>query len=469
MWLIIQNEWRFVGRTRVLSVISAVFSLVLLLSVMMGIMENREQRDRYETAKKHLREQWENQDEMSPHTAAHYGTYIFKPTNLLTSIDEGVNSVTGNVLRIEGHAQNEIVHSEASQMQVISKFGKLKCSMLLKYILPLILIFLAFNAINREKQTARLKLLVLQGQEPSKLIFAKMLSVWLYGIVLLIVTIVVYTLINLSSINGDIMLRTALLFLSYALYYFILCALTIYLSIRWKNTNIALTTMLGVWILWTVFLPHILMSSVEKWYELPSREEFKTGMDDDRAQGIDGHNPFDERRKELEEKVLAEYGVDSLSQLPINFDGILMQSDEDYGNQVWDKHFGELNNIFSRQKKSYQMGGLLSPFISLQNASMGFAASDNVHHQEFLVQTENYRRTFIKALNDKHAFGGSTTGDWGWTASRDFFNSMNNFQFQATKISDVFPSYLLDLVFLFLWTILASVMVFFGTKKMSVL
>lgn len=38
--------------------------------------------------------------------------------------------------------------------------------------------------------------------------------------------------------------------------------------------------------------------------------------------------------------------------------------------------------------------------IQIQNASMGFAARDNLHHQEFLLQVEHYRRDFIKQLND---------------------------------------------------------------------
>ena len=49
-------------------------------------------------------------------------------------MDSGVNDITGNVLKLEGHVQNEIVYSEASQSLTISKFGKLKSSLLLQYI-----------------------------------------------------------------------------------------------------------------------------------------------------------------------------------------------------------------------------------------------------------------------------------------------------------------------------------------------
>ena len=83
---------------------------------------------------------------MNPHRAAHYGSYAFKPINILNSMDGGVNDITGNVLKLEGHVQNEIVYSEASQSLTISKFGKLKSSLLLQYVIPLLLIFLSIGS-----------------------------------------------------------------------------------------------------------------------------------------------------------------------------------------------------------------------------------------------------------------------------------------------------------------------------------
>ncbi len=227
--------------------------------------------------------------------------------------------------------------------------------------------------------------------------------------------------------------------------------------------------MLGLWMIWTIFLPNILMSSVEKWHELPSRDSFKIAMTEDRSKGIDGHNPSDERAKALEINTLKKYGVDSLSQLPINFDGLRMQADEDYGNIVWDKHFGELRNILAQQKQSYQLGGIVNPFIALQNASMGFAGNDNLHHQEFLVQVENYRRDFIKVLNDEHAYGGSENGDWGWKADNEFFKSVEDFEHQPIALATVLPNYTWNLGVLAFWGLLAGGLLLFGTKKMRIL
>lgn len=468
MWKIIKNEWYALYRNKGFLGISLGFVFVLVMSVLLGSQQSSEQMQRYELAQSQLRQQWENIDAMNPHSAAHYGTYVFKPSNLLSSLDEGVNSVTGNVLRVEGHVQNEIVHSEASQMQSVSKFGKLKSSLLLQYILPLLLLFLAFHSVSSEKQSGRLRLLVLQGAKPSSLVWAKTWSVWFYGMALLSLTVLVYVLLNINSVNTEIISRTIFFYFSYALYYFIISGLTVLFSAQWQNATAALTSMLGIWILWTIFLPNVLLSTIEKWHELPSRNEFQTAMKDDRAKGIDGHNPSDERAIELEQETLLEYGVDSLSQLPINFDGLRMQADEEYGNQVWDKHFGHLGQVLAQQKKTYQLAGFFNPFISLQNASMGFSASDNLHHQEFLVQVENYRRNLIKTLNDKHAFGGSLTGDWGWKADNEFFKSIPDYKHQPIALISVLSNYLSDLLLLTAWALLVGLFLIFRTKNIQI-
>ncbi len=468
MWQVIKNEWRFLTRNRTLAGISIGFVGVLLLTVYLGNLQTQKQTQRYQSAQEHLRTQWESIEEMNPHGAAHYGTYVFKPTNLLSSIDEGVNSITGNVLRVEGHVQNEIVYSEASQMQAISKFGKLKSSLLLQYIIPILLIFIAFRSVSTEKRSGRFKMLSLQGASNSKIIVSKAVSVWMYGIGLLLLVVMTYVLLNLRNIESDHVKRTLLLILSYSLYYFTLTGLTVYLSARLNRTSLALTSMLGLWIVWTIFFPNIMMSSLEKWHDLPSREAFSTAMKEDRSKGLDGHNPADERKKELENSVLKEYKVDSLAQLPINFDGLLMQEDEEYGNKVWDKHFGNLREVLAQQKQSYQLGGIFNPFISLQNASMGLAGNDNLHHQEFLVQVENFRRVFIKSLNDKHAYGGSKTGDWGWKADNEFFKSVADFKYQPASLSFVLSNYIIDLLLLAFWSLLTAALLFFGLKKMQI-
>jgi ABC-2 type transport system permease protein len=188
-------------------------------------------------------------------------------------------------------------------------------------------------------------------------------------------------------------------------------------------------------------------------------------MKEERSKGIDGHNPHDARREKLKKKYLKLYEVDSLKNLPINFDGIVMQEDEEYGNMVWDKHFGKNYKILQKQKVFYQISGILNPFAALQSTSMGFSGTDMVHHLDFLRKSEDYRRDLIKALNDKHAYGGAKTGDWGWTVDSTFFKSVDDFSYSTPKISNYFFNYAIDFLSLFWWAIFATILIRFRTNK----
>ena len=460
---IILNEWKFLFRNRAIVYMTIVFTLSLVAIVWTGVIQNNNQKKNQLSAQKHVRNQWDNLKPMNPHRAAHYGSYVFKPVSILNSVDEGVNSITGNVLKLEGHVQNEIVYSEASQSISISKFGKLKSSLVLQYVIPLFLIFLVYSSISSERETGRLKLLIFQGIPLSRLVFLKSISMWLYGVFLLFITILIQTL--LSNIDLDTFQRLLFIFLTYSSYYYIICCLTAYLSSIFKNNTSALSSILATWIIWTIFLPKIWGNAVEKIYPLPSRQNFKSMMKEDRSKGIDGHNPSDQRREQLKNKYLVKYNVDSLKQLPINFDGIVMQEDEEYGNRVWDKHFGNNYSIFQKQKRMYQVSGLFNPFSSLQNLSMGLSGNDMIHHLDFLKKSEDYRRYLIKSLNNEHAFGGSKTGNWKWTVDNTFFRSVEKFDYKTPKIEGQISHYLIDILFLLLWIIITTELIRRYTNK----
>ena len=129
-------------------------------------------------------------------------------------------------------------------------------------------------------------------------------------------------------------------------------------------------------------------------------------------------------------ETLLKYNVDSLSQLPINFSGILLQADEEYGNKVWDKHFGHVYSQLKNQKRNYQLSGFINPFASLQSLSMGSCGTDLIHHLDFLSKAEIYRRYFVKALNDEYTTV-STDGENAYLSNNSFFKSINDFNYKG--------------------------------------
>ena len=465
---IIINEWIGYFRNKLFLYVGVFFCFFLCLVAFLGIIQNNKLNTEQELAHEHIRSQWDEMEASNPHSAAHYGTYAFKPVSVLNSIDEGINSVTGNVLRLEGHRQNDIVFSEASQSLMISKFGKLKPSLIFQFIIPLLLIFFSFNTYMSERNSGRLKLMLVQGASLRKVVFSKVLSIWFIGLFLLLITLFFQLLFNFNNLNSDVFTRLFILFLSYSLYYLILINITVLLSVIFKSSTAALSLTVLTWVFWTIFFPTIMGNTTEKLSPLPTRIEFKEAMSEDRSKGIDGHNPRGERRDALEKATLEKYNVDKLEDLPINFSGIVMQEDEEYGNMVWDKHFGDLYTQLEKQKSNYQLSGLINPFASLQNLSMGSSGSDMFHYLDFLTKAESYRRIFIKTLNDEYAFGGSKTGERGWKATNEFFRSVKDFKYELPTFFSLYSKYLIDVIIILFWVFFTTFSLYFFTRKITI-
>ena len=101
MIVIILNEWKILVRNRSIVYVSLIFILSILSLAWMSNLQSENQSKAQAAAEKHIRSQWDNLEPMNPHRAAHYGVYVFKPISILNSLDDGVSSITGNVLKLE--------------------------------------------------------------------------------------------------------------------------------------------------------------------------------------------------------------------------------------------------------------------------------------------------------------------------------------------------------------------------------
>ena len=144
------NEWKWFLRNSLLRTLAGIFGVSLIVVTWFGLIQSQMQLDAQGEAHEHIRAQWDEMEPSNPHSAPHFGSYAFKPTSVLSGVDEGINGSTGNVIRLEGHTQNEAMFSEAFQSQILSKFGKLKPSLLFQFLIPLLLLFLSFDTYPRE-------------------------------------------------------------------------------------------------------------------------------------------------------------------------------------------------------------------------------------------------------------------------------------------------------------------------------
>lgn len=464
---ILFNEWKNLLITPGMQIAAFVLMVALGFTAWAGLEEYRVVAQMEGEAKIHLRQQWESMGPSNPHSAAHFGTYVFKKNHALTAFDEGANSYVGRTLYLEGHRQNELVQSDAAQGDVLSRFGKLRPALILQIILPLLLLLFAFQSVRSERDADRLRLLLVQGVSYSKLLYGKLWSLWIPGMGFVLLTLGIQ--MGLLGFSGPLVGRALLLAFGYGLFYWIVIALALWLSSKTVKSYTALSWLLGIWIVWVIFYPKVTYSVAGILYPLPDRVEFSASMKEDRSALLDGHNPEEEALKVLEDSVLHAYGVTSKEELPINFDGLLMQADEEFGNRVWDKHFGELYDQMQKQKSLVQWASLPNPFGNLQSLSMGAAGTDNFHQVDFLREAEDYRRVFIRTLNERHAYGGSKTGDWGYKEDQEFFNSIADFQYAEPSFPDLIRQQTPSLILLLVWIGLLAIGIYRVQPKLSAL
>lgn len=447
--------------------IALIITLILLaIATVTGINQYQKATQQYETSKSTERNVWETQDEKNPHSAAHYGTYAFKPKFALSLFDYGVTKYTGNSIFLEAHNRNEASFSEASDQTSLSRFGTLSINFVLLYLFPLLIILIGYNAYTKETENKTFTLLKSQGVHPVTLALGKWLATFipiiiLTAIIFLIVGIVLSSLSNLSYFSWSSLLA---LFASYAIYYLIIATITVLISMWSKSSGMALVSSLAVWIVFSFITPKIATNVANGNHPYPSKSEFNARIAEDKKNGLDGHNPWNKAAKELEEKTLKEYGVDSLSQLPFNYDGYRMQKGEEHEAKVYQKHYDILNDIALNQNNTYKKLSFLSPFIPVRFLSMEVANTSDNLHWKFTNEAEKYRLKKQEFLNYDFK-DNAKMGDWGYKMSSEKFKNLPKFKFTPPTLSKILTENTQNILFLVLWLVLPFLGLIISSKK----
>jgi ABC-2 type transport system permease protein len=427
---------------------------LLLSAALVGYVNYlRIQTERAE-ATKTVNAEWQNQGDKNPHSAAHYGSFAYRPKSPLSFLDFGTDTYTGMSVRMEAHKQNDAVFSAAQESSSLIRFGELSTAFVLQVLMPLIIIFLCFGAFTQEKEDKTLQLLYSQGTSMQTLAWGK---IWGYsGIVLCLVLPLLAVILALMftqsevAFSGAWLMRSGLLLLCYLAYLFGFVVVSVWVSAQAKTSRVALLSLLVLWVLACVIIPKTTVNLASNIYPVPSSFAFQQAIKEDEAKGIDGHNPEDERAEILKKQVLAQYKVDSLSQLPVNFDAIQMQEGEKYSSMVYQKHFTELQNTFNKQNKLSEIVGLVNPFLAIRQASMALSGSDYVSHADFQQQAEVYRFKLVETMNN-YMRDNSKTGDWYFTVNKELWSKVPDFQFKEPSISKVLSNNSLALLALGIW------------------
>ena len=457
------KEYYLEGKIRWAAIIT---TLLLFTSILISYQSHKSQLLAHTEASEIERRLWGDQGEKNPHSAAHYGTYVFKLNTPLSIIDPGLNKYVGVSIFLEAHNRNTAEHVSAADQSGLSRFGELTPDFILLYIIPLLIILLGYNSVSREYEHGTLKLIKTQGVSMVKVMFGKWICVFSFSIALLVFTIVsILLLFSFSNHYTAVEIESYIaFFVLYPIYYAILVNIVLLISGLSKHSSRSLVASLLFWIVFCFGAPKAASSLANSYYPYPSKHQFHESVLTDKKQGLDGHNPWNTEAKKLEEETLAKYGVDSLHKLPFNYAGYRMQKGEEHEAKIYSKHYSELKSIAKKQEYIYQMASIFSPFIPTRFSSMGIARTDYSHHWHFSDKAEKYRIEMVKALNMDLAEN-SSFNEWTYKAGNTLWESIPKFRYNYQELNEILEHQQTNILILGLWFFLTTCTLFIACRK----
>ncbi|WP_033923450.1 ABC transporter permease [Sphingomonas sp. 37zxx] len=394
---IAREEWRALARNRA-GVIATLLVVALIAVAALVSIERRaaieQQRAAYQAS---VDSEFDAQPDRHPHRMVHYGQFVFRPIDSLAFFDFGVDGFTGNTVFLEGHRQNSANFSEARQSSLLLRFGQLTPAFVLQTLAPLLIVFLAFSSVARERERGTLRLLLAQGINGRRVLAGKFLG---HGVVAIAIAIPAFAVLIGFAVAGEARWSAALLLiLGYSAWLLLWAAIAVLVSASAKRARDSLTALVGIWMVVVILLPRALPEAAAARTPLPTKIESEVALHQELLNIGDSHNPDDPYFADFKAKTLARYGVDSVEKLPVQYAGLVGVEGERLTTQL---HARAADAGFAREESQnafVRAFGVISPLLAIRDLSMALTGSDLAAHQDFLNQAESFRYRFVQILN----------------------------------------------------------------------
>ncbi|WNV06600.1 DUF3526 domain-containing protein [Candidatus Methylospira mobilis] len=415
-----------------------------------------------------VREQWDHQGVKNPHTAAHFGIYVFKPDLPLAAVDPGLRAFTGQALWLEPHKRNLARFSPSADQNLAGRFGQTTVAFVLYALLPLMMIALAFNAISQEREHGTLRMLHCLGISGRQLLFGKFAGL-LSAFVLVLLPAVVISLLMLYAhfqSSRDGLLRMLILTLALFIYYAIFAAVSMAVSAGLRNSRTVLFALLAFWLASVLVAPRLGAAAAELRLPTPDAADFWNGIKHDMQNGIGNDGEATRREAAFRTQVLKQYGVDKPEDLPVGYTALLRHYNDEYSSRVHELHFAQLRATFLQQQAWSHMVSWLGPSVAMRSLSMTLAGMDLPHQYHFEDAAERYRQYFIGLTDDwdrQRSHGTLRTAEGGnedWSSVDDFDYRVPDWRF---ALGAAWP----DVAVLLIWLFAALSLLMLASRRLQ--
>jgi len=442
-----------------------VIAILVLSSLAAGWLHTRTVRAEHQAAAAVQRDLWLGKGEMNPHSAAHYGSFAFKPVSEVAALDPGLEPFVGVSVFLEAHRQNLDKFRPVEDATPLKRLGDLTVASTLQLLVPLFIIALTFSAFAGEREQGTLRQLLATGVQGRVLVAGKLLGlatpIALVGGLSAVGGVA--ALVLLGGDSGLQSLPRALGLIGVYLAYFAAwLAAGLAVSALASSSRAALTVLLAVWFLNGFLAPRGAAAIARALHPTPTPQELQRAIDAD----LQALTPWDELVKSTTATLVAEHKVARTEDLPINPEGVALIRGEEADTAVYERQYSRLADIYGRQAEVFQWGGVVAPLLAVQAASMALAGTDYAHHQDFLRAAEHYRSAYIKTLNDTVAAQTNLSQTWEFQRGRDLWDDVPPFAYVLPDAAWAARGVAVGLTLLAVWLLAALAAAVWSTSRL---
>lgn len=346
------------------------------------------------------RAQWEKQGIKHPHRGAHFGIYVFRPDAPLWAFDPGIEPYVGQAIWLEPHRRNMARFNPDADGGPGARFGQIVPAYLLAGLFPLLIMALSFSQATQERERGTLRMLQSMGVSNAALLGGKLIAIMTC---VALAFLPIFGLLGIGALwlpeSAGLTLRVASLAGVYLLYYLCLATLGLAVGALSAGSRGALFVLVLVWALFVLAAPRVASAVAQARVPLPSSSQFWADIAHDYTQGLPGGESLATQVRAFEAGLLRQYGVASLSEVPIGVNAARRLVRDAHADRVHAHHFDALWARYERQQHLLRWAGLFSPTLALMASSASLSGTSLAHQGHFEEAAEHYRREVNTALD----------------------------------------------------------------------
>lgn len=316
-----------------------------------------------------------------------FNVMLYRPPQVLSILVQGKDRILGNqiemtYLDIPIRPSGYMGERYSQPQRSASGFGAVDFAFLVRVVLSLMVIFLAYNAVSEEKSLGTLKLVLANSVPRHQILLGKFLAGLTIVLGSLLTAAVLSVLImvfqSFLALMASDWLRILSLVAASALYLITFYTLSLFISVAVNRPSIALMILLQLWIFLVVIYPHLGVDAAENFFRLPSDRELSQKQ---RA----AFQPYQEEFKKVTEAYFKGDESKQTGHRYLELEALKSQKDYDVEE--------EFDRQLTRQRKLAQNLSILSPAVLYDQMAARYARTGIDEYERFMENVVRFWQT----------------------------------------------------------------------------